>query len=751
VHGCDEEAAKLSRPAPATAPAGRVVISELMYHPAQVDSAVESLEFVELHNAGAAAVKLRGWRLEGGIDYDFGDVTLAAGAYLVVAKDRRALLGVAAYKLDPSAVVGDYQGELANGGERVRLVAADDEVKDEVRYSDAFPWPLAADAFGGGDGWLSEDDAPPPGARALGRSLERISFDVAGVEVSNWDASPVDGPTPGRQNSVGGVPWPIAVGVLAQAKDGERLRDDKLVRNDQPVVITVRFSSIGTLKEPAIEWFVDDVEKEGEPTTRTMLAKQGDAWVATLPPQKDNSIVRYRVQGDRGWGQEPISPRESDPFSYHAYFVTPSDTGKTTAYRMFLSKASWERAWDNVAGGRVLAATPACMPNPTWDARVPAVFVRDGDVFDVQVRYQGSRFNRRNGINIDMGRWPKEVPSPARPSPFRALSWHFNFPRWKPLVHPKAGVVRSFNLNKLGQSCQGFTTTVSNRLFETVGVPAGLTTYARLFINGAYYHYAIHAEHVTERILTRHFGPDHEIGDLFKSVGCNCDEGPYGWGDERLLTASCGFSVEQRYDFTYKRQSRTGWKNGSREVQELIERLHEARAAGIPALRAFFEERFDMPRVLAYMAVINWAGPWDDFFQNHFLYRMVDGKWIFMPIDMDNMFGGFNPMESSFFIGQQGNRSNRENWWNYLKDAFLRAYRPEVIAKLRELDQTVLSPENVARLVDAAAAEYVLEEAMAAPGSANNLNNCGGAAAFAARIKEYAEQRRERLRGAWWD
>lgn len=34
---------------------GRVLVSEIMYHPPLVDSAVEKHEFVELHNAGGAA------------------------------------------------------------------------------------------------------------------------------------------------------------------------------------------------------------------------------------------------------------------------------------------------------------------------------------------------------------------------------------------------------------------------------------------------------------------------------------------------------------------------------------------------------------------------------------------------------------------------------------------------------------------------------------------------------------------------
>ena len=114
-------------------------------------------------------------------------------------------------------------------------------------------------------------------------------------------------------------------------------------------------------------------------------------------------------------------------------------------------------------------------------------------------------------------------------------------------------------------------------------------------------------------------------------------------------------------------------------------------------------------------------------------------------------FGGVAAPESSVFIGQNGVRSNRDNWWNFLKDAFLKSHRAEMVAKLRELDKTVLSPENVSRLVDDAAGEYVLSEAMAAPAAAVNINNCDGAAALATRIKEFAETRRYRIREGLFD
>ena len=69
-------------------------------------------------------------------------------------------------------------------------------------------------------------------------------------------------------------------------------------------------------------------------------------------------------------------------------------------------------------------------------------------------------------------------------------------------------------------------------------------------------------------------------------------------------------------------------------------------------------------------------------------------------------------------------RSNRNDYWNQLKDAFLRAYRSELIARLQELDRTILHPDAVAALADELAAQYQPEEALSSPAGVS----CGTAA-----------------------
>ena len=66
---------------------GRVVISEIMYHPI---SERVSDEYLELRNLTSQPINLTGWRLSKGVDFTFPAVTLPADGYWVVAANASA-------------------------------------------------------------------------------------------------------------------------------------------------------------------------------------------------------------------------------------------------------------------------------------------------------------------------------------------------------------------------------------------------------------------------------------------------------------------------------------------------------------------------------------------------------------------------------------------------------------------------------------------------------------------------------------
>jgi hypothetical protein len=430
-----------------------------------------------------------------------------------------------------------------------------------------------------------------------------------------------------------------------------------------------------------------------------MTATGDRHYTLALPAFTPTSIVRYRVSLDHGGDAAPevISPRPTDPYAWHAFAVVAPVATTSTLYQVFISPAAWGGMWTPLAGGR----DSGCTVNTHWNDEVPAVLVKDGEVYDVLARYQGSRYNRTNGPGLPA--WPYPGPS-AGPNPPRALSWHLSLPRYHTLAGRSTIV-----LNKNVQGCPGYDAAVGFRLFRLAGIPAPETNYARLQINGGYYHYMLEIERPGEEMLSR-WGP---VGRLYKSVGWNGD-GAYGWGDERTLAPMCSLTAAQRYELTYDEKTHE-WATHD-DLIALLDGLATARAAGVPALRAFFADNFDLPLLLDEQAIMNWAVPFDDMFQNHFLYHRRDGKWVLMPWDLDLNFGSWKGASASLWIGEQGDVDNRSGWWNYLKDGFIKAYRPELGARMRELANSgILTPASIATIVDEVTAGANPAEAARSP------------------------------------
>ncbi len=147
-----------------------VVINEIMYNPVSGDG---DLEYVELFNRSGQAVDIGGWRLGDGISHTFASPTvLPAGGFAVVAKDL-AKLRASHPQLTAANSFGNFNGQLANDGERITLsmpqitpsagstpAVTDYVVVNEVAYGTGGRWGEWADG-GGSSLELVDPDADP--------------------------------------------------------------------------------------------------------------------------------------------------------------------------------------------------------------------------------------------------------------------------------------------------------------------------------------------------------------------------------------------------------------------------------------------------------------------------------------------------------------------------------------------------------------------------------------------------------------
>ena len=158
-----------------------VVINEIHYNPPAPEG--RDLEFVELFNPGTTAVSLDGWKLEGGISFEFpSGLIIGAGEYVVVCRDSN--LFASRFNLREADLLGDFDGSLDNDGDEVLLLDALNAVADAVKFDDRFPWPEGSQEVDGG-----------------GASLERLCVSAPARLAGNWTSAAGNSPTPLAINS----------------------------------------------------------------------------------------------------------------------------------------------------------------------------------------------------------------------------------------------------------------------------------------------------------------------------------------------------------------------------------------------------------------------------------------------------------------------------------------------------------------------------------------------------------------------
>lgn len=202
---------------PPALPEPAIAINEINYHPPNSQDALN--EYIELVNTTSSTIDLQGYEFTQGITFVFEDPTpLGPGEFLLVCRNRAAVES----NFGATNTVGDFLGQLSNGGERLTLVDDFGQLVDSVNYNDSGEWSMSADG--------------------RGHSLEKILATAPSDEPSSWMDSGAADPQvdPGdpewKTVSVEGVATSSRVYIYIE-DPGEFLIDDiSLVNVDEPGV-----------------------------------------------------------------------------------------------------------------------------------------------------------------------------------------------------------------------------------------------------------------------------------------------------------------------------------------------------------------------------------------------------------------------------------------------------------------------------------------------------------------------------------
>ena len=153
---------------------GELLPIEVMYNHPNGDD----LEFIEFENRGSEAIDLTGAMFTDGITFSFESLLLDPGERFILAKDPFAFSSE--YSDSNGVVVGGYDGQLSNKGEKLVLLAATGLVLMDFEYSDGGGWPSRAD--GAGSSLQLEDDETDINDSGSWQASERYGGAPGGIE-----------------------------------------------------------------------------------------------------------------------------------------------------------------------------------------------------------------------------------------------------------------------------------------------------------------------------------------------------------------------------------------------------------------------------------------------------------------------------------------------------------------------------------------------------------------------------------------
>jgi len=310
----------------------RVVINEVMYHPASEN---EGEEYIELYNLSGVEQNLTGWQFTDGISYAFPPgSTLAPDQYLVIAHDPL----VVSNKYDLADLFGPFfTGRLSNRGERLELRDALGNIVDSIHYQDRGRWPRAAD----GDG----------------PSLELLHPELDNTQPESWRAhseSTAEG-TPGSANAIAssGSSAILAAGHYPVTP-----------APSEAVTVRARVEGAAVVR---LVW------KRDQDSSFNVLGMMDDAtgnkvYTAEIPPQAHRTLMEYYIEAEDANGGTVAYPFGAPSFhlsetGHEVPFTlrylslnTPSPSG-VPRFRVLMSSETRQELEANMLSDQLLPVT----------------------------------------------------------------------------------------------------------------------------------------------------------------------------------------------------------------------------------------------------------------------------------------------------------------------------------------------------------------------------------------------------------
>ncbi|HKQ40014.1 MAG TPA: lamin tail domain-containing protein [Verrucomicrobiae bacterium] len=208
-------------------------ITEIMYHPANPPQPSpfrdEDFEFIEVRNTSGGSLNVTGYKIRGGIDFLFPNLTLTAGQRAVVVRNRAAFSAL--YNTNGMIIAGEFGGggtnNLDNTGERLILEGRFGEPILDFRYDD--DWHKITDGLGFSL-VIADDTLPTP----------------AWDNPANWRVGGVVNGTPGA-------------GEPAPATFPQVVVNEALTHTDEETAFdTIELRNLGATPADISYWFLSD-------------------------------------------------------------------------------------------------------------------------------------------------------------------------------------------------------------------------------------------------------------------------------------------------------------------------------------------------------------------------------------------------------------------------------------------------------------------------------------------------------------